>query len=227
MFSFITNFLEPIVCTIYFIILVLQYRFKRNTLLYLLFFYYAGASILLTFGALKVGPTGGSNIWIYDLVSILASVLIGAYFYHLLQSPRKKRIVLLLIAIYLFYALARNVSLQGMRLFDSIGYSILSASVTIYVFMYFHQVLRNVNETSILKDFDFWLASGYLLYFAGSFIIFISYHYLTLKVLPTYTAQERATLTALWGLHNLLLFISALSLLTGYLWINFRRKSAS
>ena len=33
-------------------------------------------------------------------------------------------------------------------------------------------------------------------------------------------------LTNLWGLHNCLLFLGALSLLTGSLWITYRRKSA-
>ena len=149
----------------------------------------------------------------------------GIYFYRLLQAPQKKKTVVLFTIFYLVYALIRNFTLTQVRLFDSMGYSIVSASIATYVFMYFHQLLKNVTGASILAEFNFWLASVYLIYFVGSFIIFVSYGYLTNKILSTYTKQETHLLTALWGLHNILLFISAISLLTGCLWLTYRKKS--
>ncbi|MGZ8517069.1 MAG: hypothetical protein ACXWWD_06960 [Chitinophagaceae bacterium] len=221
MFSIISNYLEPFACLLYFVALIIHNR-RSNLLLT----YYIIGIILLSVAAIQVETKKtGNNIWIYDIVNLLTAICIGAYFFFLHQASLKKKIVLFVIGLYLTYVVIRNFTLGDIRLFDSIGYSIVSASVVIYVFMYFHQLLKNVTEASILKEFNFWLASGYLVYFAGSFIIFVSYYYLTTKILHSYTPEERQLLTALWGMHNVLLFISALSLLIGCLWINYRRKS--
>lgn len=225
MIALITNYLEPIACLLYFIALVINYRIKKSTGLHILFVYYLFAILLLTAGAFRIGAKNNNNIWVYDLLLLFTSVLIGIYFYRLFRASAKKKIVLVLIGIYIIYAIIRNLTIAEIRLFDSLGYSLVSASVTVYVFMYFHQVLKNVTGVNILKEFDFWLASGYLFYFAGSFIIFVSYYYFTTKILATYTEEERDLLTALWGLHNVLLFISASSLLIGSLWLAYRRKS--
>ncbi len=167
------------------------------------------------------------NIWIYNTNQCsLAQVLIGLHFYYLLESRIKKITVLVLISVYLFYAVIKNIILHDIALFDSVGYSLVSASIGVIVFMYFHQLLKHITEADILRQFNFWLASGYLIYFVGSFIIFVSYYYLTTKILTTYTQEERALLKSLWGMHNVLLFICALSLLIGSIWVTYRRRSA-
>jgi hypothetical protein len=192
-----------------------------------LYIYYVLTTILHSYiaitSALKISK---GNIWLYEIVAFTTVVCLGYHFHQLLEGKKKKRVVLVLTGVYLTYAIVRQFTLEGQRLFDSIGYSLLSASVATYVFMYFHQVLKNVTEVSILKDFNFWLSSSYLLYFVGSFIIFVNYYSLTNQILKTYTSEERQLLMALWGLHNVLLFLGALSLLTGSLWITYRRKLA-
>ena len=40
---------------------------------------------------------------------------------------------------------------------------------------FFDQVLRNVSELNIHHQFDFWLASGYLMYFLSCFILILFY----------------------------------------------------
>ncbi|QEC57053.1 hypothetical protein [Flavisolibacter ginsenosidimutans] len=224
MYRFVVNFLEPVACLVYLLALLLNFIRNKGPFSLALSGYYLVASVLLTMGCLGVGHTD-NNIWVYDSVALLTAVSIGAYFYNLLQARSKKITVLLLIAAYVAYAIVRNFTLQGPRLFDSLGYAMVSASVTVYVFMYFHHVLNNVTDTSIFREFNFWLSSGYLLYFLGSSIIFISYYYFTKKYLVTQSHSDAELLTALWGLHNVLLFVGALSLLTGSLWVTYRRKS--
>ena len=224
MFSIITNYLEPIAFFLYFIALVVYYRQKPTKAVLILVVFYATVTLLLTVGSYIIGKVKSGNNWTYDLLGLFTAVFIGFYFYKTLRSPAKKKVVLFLICVYLLYAVFRNITLEGQRLFDSIGFSIVSASIAIYVFMYFHQLLKNVSEVNIVKEFNFWLSSGYLIYYVGSFIIFVSYYYLTNKIMKSYTHEERRVLTALWGLHNVLLFLSALSLLTGSLWGTYRKK---
>jgi hypothetical protein len=193
----------------------------------LLAVFYLLAATLQVAASMVVILKTKTNIWMYETVAFLTAAFISHHFYRLLQAPKKKKAVIVLFSIYLVYVVIRQITIEGTRLFDSFGYSILSASIAVYVFMYFHQLLQKVSEVSILKDLNFWLASGYLFYYVGSFIIFVSYYYFTSLVIKTLTKAESALLTSLWGLHNVLLFISALSLLIGSVWINSRRKLAS
>jgi len=88
-------------------------------------------------------------------------------------------------------------------------------SIVAYSLLYFDQVIRNVNELEILKQFDFWLVSGYLIYFLSSFFIIIFYDEVPLR--------HRAFL---WSLQNMVLFISASLTFSGYLWITYKNKSS-
>jgi hypothetical protein len=227
LFSFVTNFLEPVALLFYvagFAIYRSHGKMKETQVLFIYYILMTTLQLLASINV-KLGFTKEGNIWQYEIAGFLTATFIGYYFYRLLNGSVKKKVILLLISSYLLYAVFRQFTIEGRRLFDSVGYSLLSASIAIYVFMYFHQLLKNVSEVSILKDFNFWLASSYLVYFVGGFIIFVSYYYLTTKIIKTYTQPERDLLTALWGLHNVLLFLGALSLLTGSLWITYRRKS--
>lgn len=228
MFTFFTKFLQPIAFLFYLIgfFVYRRHQTKRDT--QALYVYYIVTTMLHTYigidAAFQLTETG--NIWLYEIGALLTVLFIGYHFYRLLTGKNKKSTVLFLMLVYVLFAIVRQFTLQGQRLFDSIGYSLLSASVATYVFMYFHQLLKNVSEVSILKDFNFWLSSSYLLYFVGSFIIFINFYNLTNKIIKTNASEGRDLVVALWGLHNVLLFLGALLLLTGSLWISYRRKSA-
>ena len=189
--------------------------------------YYLVAALLQLGASMVVIWKTKTNIWMYETVALLTAVFISHHFYRALQSARKKKVVIALLGIYLIYAVVRQLTIEGVRMFDSFGYSIISASIAVYVFMYFHQVLQKVTKVSILKYLNFLLASGYLVYFVGCFIIFVTYYYFTALVIKTLTKEQSALLTNLWGLHNVLLFISAVSFLIGSLWINSRKKLAS
>lgn len=226
MFRFITNLLEPFCYLIYFIALIIYHRRNAQKGMKILLVYYGAAFLLMTYGSLNVYfHFTAANIWAYHSTALCAAIAIGFYFHGILQTRLKKIVTLGLMSVYILYVAYRTVFARGPFLFDSIGYALVSASIAVYVFLYFHQLLHNVTEQNILKQFNFWLASGYLIYFVGSFLIFISYYYLTKKILATYTKEERDLMTALWGVHNLLLFISAASLLIGSVWLTSRRKS--
>ena len=226
-FSFFTNYLECLCFLVYFIALRIYYRKNKLAAVKQLSIYYLLITLLQLYGTVEVKLLKAGNVWVYDTVAVLTAAFISHHFYRLLESPTKKTTVVALFCIYLVYAVIHHATMEGRRLFDSIGYSILSASIAIYVFMFFHQMLQKVTAASILKDFNFWLASGYLFYFIGSFFIFVSFYYFTMLVIENPKREETRLLTALWGLHNVLLFISASSFLIGCLWIDSRKKLES
>ena len=163
------------------------------------------------------------NRWVYNLVCLQSAIAICYYFHELFSSEKKKFVIKCLIGINVFYFLVNDIILGRFFLFDSIGYAILSASVSVMGFFYFYDVLKNVRIRQF--DFNFYLVSGYLIYFLVSFAIFLTYHNLTNRILDTYTDEERKLLTLLWGVHNVLLFLSAMITLMGSVWIIYRNRS--
>jgi hypothetical protein len=93
--------------------------------------------------------------------------------------------------------------------------------------MFMHQILANVSEESLSMNFDFWFVSSLLIYNLGAFIIFLTFGYLTRKILPAelYSFENRDLVTAVWGVHNVLLFLSSLLTLASAVWISFHKKS--
>ena len=225
--KFITNLLEPFSYLLYLIGILIHYRHTRWRSQKWLGVYYFLATILMIITTNIFSDETTNNIWAYNVSAVVAAVCIGVYFHQLLQSNLKKWVVVCLLSGFLLYAFIKNIIMKDFGLFDSMGYSYVSASVAVYVMMYFHQLLSHVTDTNLFRQFNFWLASGYLIYFMGSFIIFLSYYYFTKKILSTYTSEERDLLTTLWGVHNMLLFVSALSLLLVSLWLTYQKKSAS
>jgi hypothetical protein len=168
-----------------------------------------------------------SNIGLYDLLFLLTSICMGTYFYSILILPWKRFVAIGICFVEAIYFILNNILLSGSTLFDSAGYVILSIGIVIMIFMFMHQILTNVTDESLLLNFDFWFVSAQLVYRLGAFIIFLTFNYLTRKILPAenYSSENRAILTKLWGVHNVLLFLSSLLTLGSVAWISFRKKS--
>lgn len=225
--NFFGNYLEPIAYLVYCAAVMIYAKKQGNNKLRSLRLYYILAFTLMLTGSLLVPIADLNTNWLYHIHAFITVWFLGLYFRNLLQDRYKKWVSLACIGAINLYLIIKVLVMQQYRLFDSIGFSLVSGSVVLFVFMYFQQLLSNVKDSNILHDFNFWLSSGLLIYFLGNFIIFLTYHYFTLQILATYTQKERDMLTDLWGLHNCLLFAGALTLLGGSLWIVYRRKSAS
>lgn len=220
--SFVTNYLEPLSYLLLSIALLVQLMAKKRVQTAALAIFYFVAAAALGYASWLAHRQLNNN-WIYNALYLPALLAICFYFYRTLSG--RKGIIRTLVAINVVYYVAQTVFSGRQLLIDNFGYALLSVSVTLLSFVYFYDVLIRVGEVPLWHRFDFWLVSGYLLYFLGSFFIFLQFANLTYNILDTYTDKERAALTILWGVHNVLLFLSSLTTLSGSLWIVFRRKS--
>jgi hypothetical protein len=186
-------------------------------------------STMLMVKAVTMNNPGANNIGIYDLLFLLTSVCIGSYFYLLLQTVAKKIVTVIICGVEGIYFILDSLIFNSSQLFDSNAYAMLSLGVVIMIFMYMHQLLSNISDEPLSSNFDFWLVSAQLIYHLGSFIIFLTFNYLSRKIMPAelYSSENRAVLTKLWGVHNVLLFLSTLLTIFGVLWISFPKKSPS
>lgn len=220
--SFVTNYLEPFSYLLLGTALLLQLMVAKRVETEVLAIFYFVAAAALGYAS-WLAHRGMNNNWIYNALYLPALLAICFYFYRMLSGRAK--IIRALVAVNVGYYLARMVFSGTLLLIDNIGYAMLSVSVTLLSFVYFYDALVRVGEAPLWHRFDFWLVSGYMLYFLGSFFIFLQFANLAYNILDTYTDKERAALTILWGVHNVLLLLSSLTTLLGSIWIVFRRKS--
>jgi hypothetical protein len=185
--------------------------------------YYVITTILMGYASSMVFLQK-KNIWAYNLLPLLTVLFFCYYFFYTVGSIQKRKFIGIIAIINILYFFGNVLFGDVLNKFDSLGYSLLSISIAIMVFFYFHTALKKISELVILRDFDFWISSSFLLYFLAGFFIFTTYFYLTDRILSTYTSRQRDLLTILWGVHNLLLFVSALIAVFSYLWINYRKK---
>ena len=168
------------------------------------------------------------NLELYNLLCLITFVCVGSFYYYTFHSLLKKRLVIILGFFHAGYYVVGNFYYSP-EVFDSTGFVFLSFSMVVLAFMYLQQILTNVTEEPLSHNFSFWFVSGQLVYYLGSFFIFLTYGYFTRKLLTfnEYSIENRIYLSGLWHTHNVLLFLVSLIISGGILWTYYRRKSRS
>jgi len=222
----ISHLFEPISYFVYSIALLIALLNDRRTSSTIIFFCYFLMFInsILLFNFRIFGLT--SNLLFHTTQQLILSAGIGAYFYMVLETDLGKYTSVFAIALNFFYVIWHYIINRAHVIFDSMGFVILSLGIVFLILIYLYQLLKNVKEEPLSFNLDFWVASSILVYFLGSFVIFLTFGFLTKRAMeadPTFTWSS--SLMALWGIHNVLLFLSSLTIFSSVLWISFRRKS--
>lgn len=185
------------------------------------------AGFYLVATALLIQPLSqNENIHVHNALYLFTGLVFAGYFFAVLQTSWRSRLALALALPTLLYFVYQLVG-GGYPWFDSMGYALASISIVIMIFLYFHEMLHHVTETPLLESFDFWLICGWLMYHLGAFGIFLTYSSLTQTmhlVGESYISTGRDLFTYLWGLNNVLLFLSALVAATGLGWKIYHRS---
>ena len=217
MSGLINKFLEPFSYLIYTVTLVVSIYYQRSVTKAFLLLYYIFSTAIIFYGSLLAFyKTLGDNNWVYNLFFLVTIVVLSCYFHRVLFGRGKKTLVKILLVVNILLFVWYDIVLKK---FD--GYynnqvvAFCFLSIVAYSFLYFHQLINNVNEESILLDFDFWLISGYLLYFLGAFFVILFYQ--------NAAVSQRGFV---WGLQSIILFLSAIITLSGNLWIRNQNKPA-
>jgi hypothetical protein len=220
----ISHVLEPVSYFLSGVFLVYHARKDKRVGIKVLSFCYFLSGLLM----IKAAMAFTNNIIIYDLICLLTSIGIGCYFYTILVGRFKRGVVIFICFLNVGYYVVNN-WIYPNHLFDSKAYVLLSSSIVVMAFMFMHQILTHLTEEALSMNFDFWFVCSQLVYFLGAFAIFLTYNYLTQKILPEgfYSKENRLLLTNLWSVHNILLFLSSIITSSGIVWIAYRRKSPS
>lgn len=225
MFSIITNTLEPTSYFIYFLAFLFHCTItkKWNELVAIVFYL---LTFLIMFYAAYLAEEHFENTFIYNYCLLPCSVLFFSwYFRKNLHSVTNRKIVVLIFFLNILLVIFRVIIYGKLIMFDSIGFASLCLSVLVMCFMFFQQSIKEVSEKPLFAHFNFWIVCSYLIYFSGSFLVLLTYYYLTEKISIAYVHKNRYLLTLLWGIPNILLFAGSLFALTGALWTNYHKRS--
>jgi len=140
-----------------------------------------------------------SNLEVYLLNLILIQLLFTYYF---LKVLIRKKIVYFGFALFCLCTLLIVKGLQISDNFASYPYAFSSLIILIYSLVFLHQILDTLPSFNILSLKEFWIITGTLTYFGSTFLIFISYHYLSV-IAPK-------QVHVLWQLHNIFLCFGCL-----------------
>jgi hypothetical protein len=221
---FIAHTLEPISLFLFFCALLFWSRKdKRGIIKVLIGFYLLSGLLILKIMTVKSG-TSATNIHLYSLSCLLKAFGICAFFFNVLKRKWQRGAAIVGCVINGAYYIFNNIIRETPGVFDSLAYVILSSTIVMLIFMFMHQLLNEVTEEPLSLNFDFWFVSSQLFYFLGAFAIFLTYGYLTNRVISS-TVRTNTTLTWLWGFHNVLLFLSAIITSASIAWIFYRNKS--
>lgn len=212
--DFLKNILEPLAFLIYTLAMIISLRKDRSGRQQVLLVHYIIATGLFCY-ATYLERTNGDNNWIYNTFHFLNICGLSAYFLLVIGNAVKKLVIKWLWVFNVCTFILFDVLMQRFLTYNPTVYAISSLSIIIYCLMFFHHIIQNVREANILTQIDFWLISGYLLYFLSSFFVIILYT----SVLVNLRAH-------VWAIQNIILVFSALITLTGTLWMEtYKQKS--
>jgi hypothetical protein len=219
----VSSILEPVSYLLFFIAILIYLKYKISSRKHKVLVIYFLIGFLLLLGILWVDP----NNYLYRYLYLLTGIFFSIYFFLLFESFYNRWLTLLLGVLTILYFLYEQYSFDGVQLFPSMGYVIVSTIIIFMIFIYFYQLMTHVNGESLSLNFDFWFICCQLAYHLGAFGIFLTYNKLTEKILPTehFSNANRSLMTYLWGAHNVLLFIASLGTWVGVLWILYQTKS--
>jgi hypothetical protein len=212
--EFINNFLEPLSPLLPLLLFLFNFRKARATVdLRLLFFVYLVLFILNLMAAIYA-YFDTTNIWIYDLICITAFITISFYLISILRSETRRKIIYFFLPVYIAFFLGYTYVLGYNSLFNSISFAALSLLISTYCVLFFVEKLTRMEEEHLQDSYSFWVVTSFFVYYLGSFFIFLTFKHLS---------SQGASIGILWGLHNIIYFISC-SIAAYGLWKQFQMK---
>jgi hypothetical protein len=144
---------------------------------------------------------GKSNVLLYSVFHV---ALFNFYFYvmySILQKTRARRIVLLIMLLVTFFAIANFIFFQKLNHFHSLTYSIGSLCLVGIASYYFLELFQLPHSVDLLHEPPFWISSALIFYFSCGFPIFGA-----VNIMPFLPKVLTNNLGTILGLLNLLLY---------------------
>lgn len=146
------------------------------------------------------------NGYVYNFYNIAEFILLSLLYYRYFDRWPLKRLVLVLNGLFVPYALYRFIRMSSS--YDGTVLGLENALLILLVLLFFYQLLNKLEVTHLSQFPMFWISAGILMFFAGSFFIYVFSSYLV-------SPDKYATLRDLWDIPRYLNIVFHLALATG------------
>lgn len=158
------------------------------------------------------------NILYYNTICIVSFCTIAFIFYQVFNLTIYKKAVAISSILYIPVFFMLLIFWDDNMTFNSTGFSLASLLIIVYSFLYFKEKISLAGDQQVFFDKYFWIVTGFFIYYFGCFFIFLTFKFLTLNGILTDVLEERKSLGTLWGIQNIIYFLSCISISIGILW---------
>mgnify|MGYP001557449370 CR=1 FL=1 len=150
------------------------------------------------------------NLGMYFVSYLLDFYLFSLLFLGLLPKNRARWIIVTSMILFAVFVAVRIRHILAAGNFDSYTPAFLGAAMMVYSVLFFNEQLNLPQITFIYKTPWFWVVTGLLLYYAGSFLILLTTNYLM--------NRDNAFIRGLWDLLDILTLVRNLLIALGLVW---------
>ena len=173
---------------------IIRFRFLDNvlrTLSYLLFL-----SLLFEIIIEFTVRRNINNLPFLHLFTIVEFSFLGLIFYKVFTHPLFKKAIIVTIIAFAAFAVINALFIQTLYEFNTIARAVESFLLILLALLFFYKIFRESVVVHLGRYPMFWISSGILVYFSGSFFLFIFSNYIL--------EQPGDMLYSYWGIHSVL-----------------------
>lgn len=134
--------------------------------------YYVWASLVFELINNGIAIQNKDNSLVYNIFSVFECLLLGTYYYQILHSPTIRKGLITVLVVFMVGSIVNLLWGEGSG-FNANTYMVAALIMLVVSLLYYYQLLTSLEVPFLLKSPHFWINSGVLLYFSGSFFVFM------------------------------------------------------
>lgn len=197
-------------------ILVMLFRFKRFTKLFWTLAVLLLVALIISYSAYILYQNRTNNMYLLHIYTVLEYALWSIFYYQLFEKKVAKKIIVSMLLLFVIFSITNTIYWQSLEMFNSYSRSVESAFLLCFAIAWFYKVFVDSKIIKLESHPVFWINSGVLVYFSGSFLLFITNNFLV--------HISRQQFFEAWALHGLFLIIHYLFIAIGIWLITYKKQ---
>ena len=161
--------------------------------------YFLALAVFFEFLSRFLSGRRTNNMPYLHLYTTLEFLTISLFYYRTLKHFISAKVLLGTIIGFVSFAIINAFFIQGITNFNSYARSIECIILILFSLIYYYMMLSELSIKDPIKSTDFWLNTAFLIYFSGSFVLFILSNLIN--------EQSLEINIAAWAMHSFLLAI--------------------
>ncbi len=166
-----------------------------------------------------LGDITGNNLFVYNLLPFIFSATLFFFFKIIFKRKLSRNISSSIFIVAMMIYIAGYKTIINSISFNSIFYIVFSITICVNCFLFYIEVLADLEDMPIWKTNHFWFVTSLFFYATASTFIWLSFKPLMDKAISiNLSVEEMKSIGDLWKLHNLFFCISCITLTIAFLW---------